>query len=631
METIRLSLTGNLSGLEKGIEILAGEKSFSSRPGGLPVSVEREEGAGIRVRRNGAGASIRYDKPIHFFRGLGLLLENMAHRKEFEVSEEPQFTMNGAMIDMSQGNAVLRVEAVEGLLVKMSLMGLNMLMLYAEDSYEVAKEPWFGYMRGRITQAEMRRLDGFASALGIELIPCIQTLAHLIDVLKWSRFHLLRDDEDTLLVGCEEAYEFIGAMIDAAAAPCSTRRIHIGMDEAWKLGLGRYLELNGFTRKFDIMNAHLARVADMAEKRGLSPMIWSDMYFRAASKTGAYYDREAVIPEEVLRAVPRGVQLVYWDYYHTDRAFYEDFIARHRRFGSDPIFAGGIWNWYSFGVNYGTTFDSTDAALEACKKLGLREVFATVWGDDANESMLDSVLLGLQLYAEHGYARTLDREKLARRFAFCTGGRFEDFRLLSAIDEVPGVPKGNPGMANPSRWLLWQDPLLGLYDENVRGFGLPAHYGDLSRRMAESAGRNGGAGPIFDVLGCLCAALELKAELGIRMSDAYGNGDRQTLRTIADRDIPELERRIRILQGAHRKAWMAVYKPLGWEILDIRYGGAMQRLRTASERLLQYLAGEIPAIEELEEPRMPFDGKKGPIRPPSYARMASASRLSFTF
>ncbi len=31
----------------------------------------------------------------------------------------------------------------------MAVMGLNMLMLYAEDSYVIEGEPWFGYMRGK--------------------------------------------------------------------------------------------------------------------------------------------------------------------------------------------------------------------------------------------------------------------------------------------------------------------------------------------------------------------------------------------------------------------------------------------------------------------------------------------------
>src|SRR5699024_1726793 len=105
-----------------------------------------------------------------------------------------------------------------------------------------------------------------------------------------------------------------------------TNRIHIGMDEAWNLGLGRYLEKNGYRSKFDLMNEHLKRVLAITEKHGLKPMMWSDMYFRAGSETGDYYDKDCVIPDDVIADMPQGVQQVYWDYYHQDEAFYLDWI-----------------------------------------------------------------------------------------------------------------------------------------------------------------------------------------------------------------------------------------------------------------------------------------------------------------
>ena len=81
------------------------------------------------------------------------------------------------MIDMSR-NAVMNVKALKEYLVILKKMGYNSVMLYTEDTYEVEGEPFFGYMRGRYSVAEMQELDEYANSLGIELIPCIQTLAH---------------------------------------------------------------------------------------------------------------------------------------------------------------------------------------------------------------------------------------------------------------------------------------------------------------------------------------------------------------------------------------------------------------------------------------------------------------------
>lgn len=44
---------------------------------------------------------------------------------------------------------------------------------------------------------------------GIEVIPCIQTLGHLAQILQWHRYLNLRDTHEVLLAGSEETYVFI--------------------------------------------------------------------------------------------------------------------------------------------------------------------------------------------------------------------------------------------------------------------------------------------------------------------------------------------------------------------------------------------------------------------------------------
>ena len=40
-----------------------------------------------------------------------------------------------------------------------ALMGLNLVMLYTEDTYEVEGWPYFGYMRGRYSREELEAID----------------------------------------------------------------------------------------------------------------------------------------------------------------------------------------------------------------------------------------------------------------------------------------------------------------------------------------------------------------------------------------------------------------------------------------------------------------------------------------
>ncbi len=461
------------------------------------------------------------------------------------------------------------------------------------------------------------------------MIPCIQTLAHLTDALRWPVYHHLREDEATLLVGEEKVYEFIERLIKAASAPFATKRIHIGMDEAWHLGLGAYLQRHGLRSKFDIMNEHLERVMAIVERLGLQPMIWSDMYFRAASRRGDYYDMEARIPPEIAAKIPKQLQLVYWDYYHYETDVYRDFIRRHRALGSDPIFAGGIWNWLSFGVNWGKTFRTTNPALTACKEEGIQEVFATLWGDNGTECNVYSILLGLQLFAEHGYARVVDEERLNRRFQFCTGACYDDVLQFKYLDEIPGVSEDNLETCNASKFLMWQDPLTGLFDANIAGLPLAAHYERLAAHLRQAEQRNGAYNRVFGYLAAASEVLALKAEIGLAITRAYRADDRHELQRIAGSVLPDLISRVEKLHGIHRDLWLATYKALGWEVIDMRYGALLARLRTAGQRLADFLAGRCACLEELDEPRRSYNGRTGVSRYVNhYADMVSASRIA---
>jgi len=625
---MKLRLIGDLDGLQEGLAALAAEAGIELSDEGRAVEVVKHSANRIIVEADGDALRIAYHRKIHFFRAIGLLVEALREGNAFRIEEEPQFEMNGPMFDVSQGGAVLRVDSVKAFLRKMALMGLDMIMLYTEDSFDVKEQPYFGYMRGRYSQDEIREMDDYADRFGIEMIPCIQTLGHLADVLKWKAFADLRDDHETMLVGYDRTYEFIKQMLVAASEPVRSKRIHIGMDEAWKLGLGEYLVRNGLQPKTEIMNIHLKKVMEIVESLGLVPMMWSDMYFRGSSATGDYYDKDIVISDEVIAGMPKNVQFVYWDYYHYDEEFYTDFIRQHKRFGSTPIFAGGIWNWKGFVLNYGATFDSTNAALNVCKREGVREVFATLWGDDGTECDWFSALLGLQLFAEHGYAAELDEDKLSRRFRYCTGGRMEDFMAIKNVDEPPGITPMNHETYNPSRYMLWQNVMMGLFDENLRGLDMAGHYAELRRQMALFATRNGEFGFVFEVLERLCGVLTLKADIGIRITDAYLGGDKRELARIAQETLPEIRTRVEKLRSYHMERWHIVNKPFGWDIIDLRYGGLIMSLTTAIERISAFLEGRLDRLEELEEKRLLFQGQEGLVDCYFYKYMPTPSRIS---
>lgn len=631
---MKLNLIGEIQDLEAGLHLLSNELEIEIAEDGIPVHVQKSEKDIELGLENGQGW-IRYRERIHFFRALGLFIEAVRQTQHFSITETPQFSTTGAIVDASR-NAVPTVKSVRYLLRRMALMGLNALMLYTEDTYEVEGLPYFGYMRGRYSYQELKDCDNYAEALGIEIIPCIQALAHIEHYLKWDVAQHLRDTRDVLLIDKPSTYEFLDKLIAAASRPFRSKRIHLGLDEAHGMGRGVYLDRHGFRDRFELIRSHLDKVLQITDKYGLQPMIWSDMYFRAASPTHDYYDLATSVPEHVKQARPANVQLVYWDYYHNDPEFYIDYIERHQEFGSDPIFAGGIWVWGCWGPGYGKTFRTTNAALTACKEKGIQEVFATLWGDDGTEVNYFTALLGLQLYAEHSYSRDLDLEKLKRRVKFCTGVDYEAFMDLRYLDETPGTLPDNceeMSSSNPSKYLLWQDVLLGLFDKHLSGENLEEHYAQLREKLCRYKNQYPNGQFLFETPEKLCAVLEQKSDVGLRLVQAYHQKDLVTLRKIAGQELSEIIQNVCDLRAAHRAEWFAIYKPFGWEVLDIRYGGLLSRLDSAIQRLNDYLEGRVEHIEELEEERLFFDGIQrpqagvGPGFAYNYHRIVSAGAL----
>ena len=120
-----------------------------------------------------------------------------------------QFETLGVMIDMSR-NAVMSIDGMKRFFPLLKSMGYNCVMLYTEDTYEIEEEPYFGYMRGRYTKSEMQEIDSYAESLGIEIIPCIQTLAHLNGTIRWEQIPV--DYDDIMLVDDDRTYELIERM-----------------------------------------------------------------------------------------------------------------------------------------------------------------------------------------------------------------------------------------------------------------------------------------------------------------------------------------------------------------------------------------------------------------------------------
>ena len=180
--------------LKKMLETLSSEYPLKSGKGAKGIKLSFEENAdknSLRISLGDGSAIIHYGTLSQAARAVGTLLSGTL-RKDEELEEHSDFSTLGIMLDCSR-NAVMTVEHFQKWLRRLALFGYNMAMLYTEDTYELPGEDFFGYMRGSYTAEELKSIDEYAAALGIEMVPCIQTLGHLSQILKWPAFKEVKD------------------------------------------------------------------------------------------------------------------------------------------------------------------------------------------------------------------------------------------------------------------------------------------------------------------------------------------------------------------------------------------------------------------------------------------------------
>ncbi|RKP35028.1 glycoside hydrolase superfamily [Dimargaris cristalligena] len=477
-----------------------------------------------------------------------------------------------------------------------------MVQLYTEDTYKVPDEPFFGYLRGPYTYHELSDIDNYAFNLGVEVIPCIQTLGHLGQILQWPRFAHVRDTSEVLLSKFDETYD--------VTAPFRSKRIHIGMDEAHGVGEGRFREFYGHEEGTKIFVDHLKRVTDICRTMDLKPMIWSDMLFCLAAKNNAlhaYYDQNnTAASEHVIDCLPPDLELVFWNYYHTDPEIYAKKLQQHRELGcANPWMAGGAWTWNRLWCSLPFTLESNQASLTVSKRAngGVDHYMLTIWGDEGNECDFFSALPALVFVAHHGYtpAERIDHSFMTHSFASICGGHFDDWVHASKLDEAPPPihnPSGAPGPdarmllpPNLSKWLLWEDPFLSFMSPQYTGFDLEDHYQKLSSHLFRAAGQRQRY-PLnlrLQLPARLAQVLAHKCHLRERMVYAYRCGNLYQLYELVSTRLEPLIRHTRMLWQYHRALWMYMYKPYGWEVVELRYGGLLTRMQTMRDRIMRYV------------------------------------------
>ena len=555
----------------------------------------------LSVAKEGNDVSITYGQLSSLFRGLTLVKEHK-DEKRYQLKFTRNFSTNCWMIDVSR-NATFKLSQVKKVIMIMALFGMNRLMLYTEDTYEMKKYPYFGYLRGRYTKEDIRELVEYGNAFGVELVPCIETLDHLGRVLRWDTFADIVDGPTNVMVEEEKTYEFLEEMIKTCRENYDSKYIHLGMDECWGLGLGKYKNNHGLPKnRAELFNNHLKRMIEICHKYDFEPIIWGDMYFRLTNVDGNYYSDKDLTPE-IKKMIPKDVTLVYWDYYHDSKKIYDDMVKKYLALDNPTYFAGGAWNWASFAPLIKLSIQRSKFALESMIEHKVKDVMVTTWGDSGAECSNFTALPTLAVFSIYDYLGKYDEQALKSMLYAVTGEKLENMYLL----DLPNEPQKFDVLkeSNCGRFYLYQDPLLGLFDTTVKD-SFASAYASYLPLIEQAKKESKYYGYLYQNTYDLLNVLKDKVDLGVRLRNAYRMKDPRELRLLKDNVIPQIIRELDVFKDSFKERWYQENKGFGLEVMDGRLGFLKNRLESTIELLDKYLSGKIEKIDELEEDILPY-------------------------
>lgn len=498
-------------------------------------------------------------------------------------------------VECSTGNTPT-VNALKKYIDILSQFGYNVLYLGLTDAYKIKGEPYFNFCRGGYTTEQLQEIDKYAKSKGIELRANIQTLAHLDFMQRHRCYSDMFDIDGILLAGDERVYAFIDKMFATMSEGISSRTIHIGLDEAWRLGLGQYLTLHGYTEKKVILLSHLQRVVEIARKFDYICEIWSDMFYRLVA--GSDFNDDGVIPEDVRSSIPEGVRLTHWSYEQKEDALLRKQLQQNKSICDEVILAASAWKQIGLAPYNEYSIGAMERQIPICIEEGIDRYMITLWSDNGAHCSIFAVLPAL--FAATEMAKGKKREEIDKaRFKEIVGVEFDDFMLLDNLNNP--FFKENPDINARCLFGLYSDVFLGSADLLLDPRSNEA-YAALAEKYAQIDG--GEYQLIFNDYKLYAKVLSIKMNLGVQTRKAYREGNKALLTKYATEEIPQLILYLQEYIENFNERWLSENMGIGLEVHHMIYGGQLERLKYVAKRLLQHVEDGKP-IDEMERDELP--------------------------
>ena len=346
------------------------------------------------------------------------------------ILDQPDFRDRGIMLDVSRGKVPTR-QTLEDLVDHCSKLRINVLMLYVEHTFAFRQHPEIGEGSSPLDAETILALDAYAEDRGVELIPCLQSLGHMEQILSLERYSKLAESDRNWSVSPSrpETYQLLGDLYDEFLPLFRSPRMNANCDEPFDLGRGQSAERAPEKSPGRLFADHVGELERLASRHGKQLMIWADF----ALKHPDHLDRI-------------GSDVVLMDWWYETR-FDFDRIAQLRDKGFEVWACPGTSSWNCLFPRIETASQNIALWASAGRRHGATGLLNTDWGDFGHYNALGVSLHGYAWGAQQAWSGDLDAREFDLAFAKHVFGETTArigrlYRKLGAIHDA-GFPVAN--------------------------------------------------------------------------------------------------------------------------------------------------------------------------------------------
>lgn len=301
-----------------------------------------------------------------------------------EIEDWPDFPVRGVMLDISR-DKVPKMRELLRLVDHLAGWKINQLQLYMEHTfaYEGHARVWRG--ASPMTAVQIRRLDRYCAARGIELVPNQNSFGHMERWLRHAPYRRLaetnqpwqspwgtiRDEPTTLCPLDRGSIRLVSELYRQLLPNFSSRLLNVGCDETFELGQGRSRDACRRIGTGRVYLNYLKKVNREVRRRGRRMMFWADIILK-------YPKLIAQLPKDAIALI--------WGY-ERDHPFGAQ-CRRVAKSGLSFYVCPGTSSWCSFAGRTANALANLSKAARSGQRHGAQGFLITDWGDYGHRQYL---------------------------------------------------------------------------------------------------------------------------------------------------------------------------------------------------------------------------------------------------